>query len=223
MTEHAHTHTHTHHHPEPGAAAGEEFWDGRYGESHRIWSGEANAMLVHEVSALAPGRALDLGCGEGADAVWLARRGWTVTGTDISGVALGRAAEHAAEAGVGDRVAFARHDLTESFPQGEFDLVSACFLHNYGDFPRDAVLRTAAAAVAPGGTLLVVGHAGWAPWQEDREEAHFPTPEEVLAQLEPVTAGWEVLRAEETERVQNQPDGTPGTRTDNVVRVRRPA
>ncbi|MFA7763551.1 class I SAM-dependent methyltransferase [Streptomyces sp. NRRL S-448] len=225
MTEHAHTHTHphTHHHPETGAAAGEEFWDWRYGENHRIWSGEANAMLVHEVSALAPGRALDLGCGEGADAVWLARRGWTVTGTDISGVALGRAAEHAAEAGVTDRVSFARHDLTESFPQGEFDLVSACFLHNYGDFPRDAVLRTAAAAVAPGGTLLVVGHAGWAPWQEDREEAHFPTPEEVLAQLEPVTAGWEVLRAEETERVQNQPDGTPGTRTDNVVRVRRPA
>ncbi len=223
MTEHAHTPTHTHHHPEPGAAAGEEFWDGRYGESHRIWSGEANAMLVHEVSALAPGRALDLGCGEGADAVWLARRGWTVTGTDISGVALGRATEHAAEAGVSDRVSFARHDLTESFPQGEFDLVSACFLHNYGDFPRDAVLRRAAAAVAPGGTLLVVGHAGWAPWQEDREEAHFPTPEEVLAQLEPVTAGWEVLRAEETERIQNQPDGTPGTRTDNVLRVRRPA
>ncbi|MFF4847390.1 SAM-dependent methyltransferase [Streptomyces sp. NPDC001194] len=223
MTEHAHAHTHTQHPPASGPPAGAEFWDGRYAESDRIWSGEANAMLVREVSGLAPGRALDLGCGEGGDAVWLARRGWTVTGTDISGVALGRAAGHAADAGVADRVSFARHDLTESFPQGEFDLVSACFLHNYGDFPRDAVLRTAAAAVAPGGTLLVVGHAGWAPWQEDREEAHFPTPEEVLAQLEPVTAGWEVLRAEETERVQAKPDGTPGHRTDNVVRVRRPA
>ncbi|MFF1336760.1 class I SAM-dependent methyltransferase [Streptomyces sp. NPDC058290] len=223
MTEHAHAHTHPHHSPAAGASAGEEFWDGRYGESDRIWSGEANAMLVHEVSGLAPGRALDLGCGEGADAVWLARRGWAVTGTDISGVALGRAAEHAADAGVADRATWARHDLTESFPEGEFDLVSACFLHNYGDFPRDRVLRSAATAVAPGGTLLVVGHAGWAPWQEDREEAHFPTPQEVLAQLEPVTAGWEVLRAEETERIQNQPDGTPGTRTDNVVRLRRPA
>ncbi|MFE6846281.1 class I SAM-dependent methyltransferase [Streptomyces sp. NPDC057686] len=224
MTEHAHAHTHPHHSPAAaGTSAGEEFWDGRYGESDRIWSGEANAMLVHEVSGLAPGRALDLGCGEGADAVWLARRGWTVTGTDISGVALGRAAEHASDAGVADRATWARHDLTESFPDGEFDLVSACFLHNYGDFPRDRVLRSAAAAVAPGGTLLVVGHAGWAPWQEDREEAHFPTPQEVVAQLEPVTAGWEVLRAEETERIQNQPDGTPGTRTDNVVRMRRPA
>ncbi|WP_328621531.1 class I SAM-dependent methyltransferase [Streptomyces sp. NBC_00354] len=226
MTEHAHAHTHSPHSPHSpaaGASAGEEFWDGRYGESDRIWSGEANAMLVHEVSGLAPGRALDLGCGEGADAVWLARRGWTVTGTDISGVALGRAAEHAADAGVADRATWARHDLTESFPEGEFDLVSACFLHNYGDFPRDRVLRSAAAAVAPGGTLLVVGHAGWAPWQEDREEAYFPTPPEVVAQLEPVTAGWEVLRAEETERIQNQPDGTPGTRTDNVVRMRRPA
>ncbi|MFJ3517799.1 MULTISPECIES: class I SAM-dependent methyltransferase [unclassified Streptomyces] len=225
MTEHAHAHTHSnsHHYPTDGPPAGEEFWDGRYGESDRIWSGEANAMLVHEVSGLAPGRALDLGCGEGGDAVWLARLGWTVTGTDISGVALGRAAEHTADAGVAERVSFAQHDLTESFPEGEFDLVSACFLHNYGDFPRDAVLRRAASAVAPGGTLLVVGHAGWAPWQDEREEAHFPTPEEVLAQLQPVTADWEVLRAEETERVQQQPDGTPGTRTDNVVRVRRPA
>ncbi|MGW2436197.1 SAM-dependent methyltransferase [Streptomyces goshikiensis] len=225
---HSHGHGHDHGHgPEhathPQGGAGEEFWDARYQETGRIWSGEANAMLVHEVSGLAPGRALDIGCGEGGDAVWLARLGWTVTGTDISGVALGRSAEHAADAGVADRVTLERHDLTESFPEGEFDLVSACFLHNYGDFPRDRVLRAAASAVAPGGTLLVVGHAGWAPWQEEREEAYFPTPQDVLAQLEPVTAGWEVLRAEETERVQNQPDGTPGTRTDNVVRLRRPA
>lgn len=224
MTEHTDAPAHPHH-PQDGVGDA-AFWDGRYAESDRIWSGEPNAMLVHEVASLAPGRALDLGCGEGADAVWLARRGWTVTGSDISGVALGRAAEHAAQAGVAERVSWERHDLTESFPEGEFDLVSACFLHNYGDFPRDRVLRTAAAAVAPGGTLLVVGHAGWAPWQEeeDRPEAHFPTPQEVLKQLEPVTEGrWEVLRAEETDRTQQQPDGRPGHRTDNVVRLRRPA
>lgn len=101
--------------PEPGVT-GEEFWDGRYRENDRIWSGEANVALVREAADLAPGRALDLGCGEGGDAVWLARRGWRVTATDISGVALERAASHAADAGVGDRVEWQRHDFAHSFP-----------------------------------------------------------------------------------------------------------
>ncbi|MER7465114.1 class I SAM-dependent methyltransferase [Streptomyces sp. NPDC097981] len=201
---------------------GVEFWDSRYRESDRIWSGDANAVLVREAADLAPGRALDLGCGEGADAVWLARRGWQVTGTDISGVALERAAGHAADAGVGDRIDWQRHDLAESFPAGEFDLVSACFLHSFGDFPRDRILRSAASAVAPGGILLIAGHAGWPSWQKDsRPEADFPTPDEVVAQLELPEGGWELLLAEEHERVQNQPDGRPGTRTDNAVKVRR--
>ncbi|MBR7677707.1 methyltransferase domain-containing protein, partial [Streptomyces daliensis] len=76
-----------------------EFWDARYRENGQIWSGEPNEALVREVSGLAPGRALELGCGEGGDAVWLARQGWRVTATDISGVALARAEEHAARAG----------------------------------------------------------------------------------------------------------------------------
>lgn len=95
-----------------------ELWDERYRESHRIWSGKPNAALVREVEGLAPGRALDLGCGEGADAVWLAREGWQVTATDISRVALDRAAEHAADAGVADRIDWQFHDLGVSFPEG---------------------------------------------------------------------------------------------------------
>ncbi|MFK0253391.1 class I SAM-dependent methyltransferase [Streptomyces sp. NPDC090445] len=233
MPEHAHTPTHAHDHdhshrhggaaPSEPPAGDQAFWDSRYRESDRIWSGNPNEALVREAAGLAPGRALDLGCGEGADAVWLARRGWQVTGTDISEVALERAAAHAAEAGVADRIALRRHDLTESFPTGEFDLVSACFLHNYGDFPRARVLRTAAAAVAPGGILLVVGHGGWATWQEDevRPEIDFPTPGEVLDQLELPEDAWEVLRAEEYVREQNSPDGRAGTRADNTVKVRR--
>ncbi|MEV7724128.1 class I SAM-dependent methyltransferase [Streptomyces sp. NPDC087917] len=231
MPEHAHTQQHDQHQQHdhgghdhgsaPTGEVGQEFWDGRYRESDRIWSGEANAALVREASDLEPGRALDLGCGEGGDSVWLARRGWRVTATDISEVALERTAEHAAGAGVGDLVECEHHDLTATFPRGEFDLVSACFLHSYGDFPRDRILRTAASAVAPGGVLLVVGHGGWAPWQEDRPQAHFPTPDEVLAQLELPEGTWEVLLAEEHERVQNMPDGTPGTRTDNALKVRR--
>ncbi|MEU3773261.1 class I SAM-dependent methyltransferase [Streptomyces sp. NPDC032472] len=233
MSEHSprrkHTHSHddhAHHHagtPSGPPAGDREFWDSRYSESDRIWSGRPNADLVREVGGLAPGRALDLGCGEGADAVWLARRGWRVTGTDISGVALERAAAHAAEAGVADRVELRQHDLAESFPAGEFDLVSACFLHNYGDFPRARVLRTAAAAVAPGGILLVVGHGGWATWQQEegRPGIDFPTPGEVLAQLELPEGAWEVLRAQEYVREQHSPDGRPGTRADNTVKVRR--
>ncbi|MFD5148412.1 class I SAM-dependent methyltransferase [Streptomyces sp. NPDC058401] len=218
----AHAHDHAPHSPETGFA-GEEFWDSRYRESDRIWSGDANAVLAREAAALAPGRALDLGCGEGGDAVWLARQGWHVTGTDISGVALERAAAHAADAGVADRTAWERHDLAESFPAGEYELVSACFLHTFGEFPRERVLRRAAAAVAPGGILLVVGHAGWPSWQEDRPEVDFPTPDEVVAQLELEAGAWEVLLAEEHVRAQNQPDGRPGTRTDNAVKVRRRA
>ncbi|KPI20712.1 hypothetical protein OV450_2020 [Actinobacteria bacterium OV450] len=206
----------------PSEFAGEEFWDSRYRESDRIWSGDANAVLVREAADLAPGRALDLGCGEGADAVWLARRGWRVTGTDISGVALERAAGHAADAGVADRTDWQRHDLAASFPAGEFDLVSACFLHSFGDFPRERILRAAASAVAPGGILLIAGHAAWPSWQQDdRPEVHFPTPEEVLAQLELPEGAWEVLLAEEHERAQTRPDGRPGTRKDNAVKVRR--
>ncbi|MEU3724737.1 class I SAM-dependent methyltransferase [Streptomyces sp. NPDC031705] len=208
-----------HHQDQP---AGEEFWDARYRESSRIWSGRANEVLVREVSGLTPGRALDLGCGEGADAVWLARRGWHVTGTDISGVALERAAEHAAEAGIADRVALERHDLAESFPGGEFDLVSACFLHSYGDFPRERILRRAAAAVAPGGVLLVAGHAGGPSWDPDaHRDLHFPTAEEVLAGLELPRGGWEVLLAAEHVQALTGPDGRPGTRPDNALKVRR--
>ncbi|GGZ74401.1 class I SAM-dependent methyltransferase [Streptomyces subrutilus] len=222
MPEHEHTRTSPAPAPGPGVSRA-EYWDERYRESDRIWSGRPNEILVREVAGLTPGSALDLGCGEGADAVWLARGGWTVTGSDVSEVALGRAAEHAAEAGVAERVVLRRHDFAESFPEGEFDLVSACFLHSYGEFPREAVLRSAAAAVAPGGTLLVVGHAGWPSWVEEPPHpgVEFPTAEEVLARLELAEGAWEVLLVEEHVKVQDQPDGRPGTRPDNVVKVRR--
>ncbi|MEU1470073.1 class I SAM-dependent methyltransferase [Streptomyces sp. NPDC005761] len=198
-----------------------ELWDERYRESHRIWSGNPNTALVREVEGLTPGRALDLGCGEGADAVWLARWGWQVTATDISRVALGRAAEHAAEAGVADRIDWQFHDLGASFPEGEYDLVSAQFLHSMGDLPREQILRRAAAAVAPGGVLLIVGHAGFPPWEHDHADMELPTTDEVLAALELPDGEWDVLLSAEHERVQHDPDGNPVTRTDNALKVRR--
>ena len=108
----------------------QETWDARYAESERIWSGRPNQRLVEEVADLAPGRALDVGCGEGADAVWLAEHGWSVTALDVSEVALARVQEHAAEAGFADRVATLHHDLMAGGPApGRYDLVSAFFFH----------------------------------------------------------------------------------------------
>nr|WP_223167763.1 class I SAM-dependent methyltransferase [Nonomuraea sp. SYSU D8015] len=199
-----------------------EFWDAFYADKPQVWSGNPNAVLVQEAADLAPGRALDLGSGEGADAIWLAGRGWRVTAADISQVALDRAAGHAKAAEVAGRVDWQRHDLDASFPEGSYDLVSACYLHSPTDLPREKILRAAAAAVAPGGVLLVAGHAGWPSWEDNPPfEAHFPTPQEVLETLELTDGEWEVLRCEEFERAQTAPDGRPGTRRDNVLKVRR--
>ncbi|MEU8380837.1 bifunctional NAD(P)/FAD-dependent oxidoreductase/class I SAM-dependent methyltransferase [Streptosporangium sp. NPDC048865] len=220
--EHAHEHTWKGTDMKDDAITDEEFWDRRYGESAQIWSGNPNVILVREVTGMEPGSALDVGCGEGADAIWLAQRGWRVTATDISGVALERAARHAASAGVADRVDWQRHDLGTSFPEGVFDLVSAHFLHSLTDMPRERILRTAASAVAPGGTLLVVGHAGFPAWEHNpHPDVHFPTPEEVLKSLELPDGEWEVLLSEEHDRIQNDPDGRPTTRRDNILKVRR--
>jgi len=198
----------------------EQFWDARYAGEHRIWSGNPNPVLVREAAQLKPGAALDLGCGEGADAVWLAQQGWQVTGVDISQVALDRAAEHASDAGVADCIDWQRRDLGVSFPTGSFDLVSAQFLHSYFDLPRDAILRAAAAAVAPGGVLLVVGHAG-PPSCDPDLDLQLPTPEEVFAALDLPTGQWEQQLSEEFQQSLTGPDGLPATRTNNALKIRR--
>ncbi len=200
-----------------GTGSAREFWDGRYRESERIWSGRPNPTLVTCAGQLPPGRALDLGCGEGGDAVWLAGRGWRVTGVDVSGVALERAARHADDAGVGAEVRWERHDLATSFPQGEFDLVNAQYLHTTLAFDREEALRRAAALVAPGGTLLITGHVGELPHHPGMR---MPQAAEVLAALALTDAEWEVLRAEEHDRPAGSP--SPGGHVrDSTVTARR--
>jgi SAM-dependent methyltransferase len=199
----------------------EQAWDARYAQSDRMWSGNPNVVLVAEVSDLAPGRALDLGCGEGADAIWLAQRGWQVTAVDISGVALSRAAEHADAAGVA--VDWQHHDLSQTLPAGEYDLVSAQFLHFWGAFDREKILRRAAESVAPGGVLLIEGHLDHGPFRDESGEhhhVHFPTPDEVIEALD-LPDGWETLKAEVHPREQTGPDGEQHTRTDCTVKLRR--
>jgi SAM-dependent methyltransferase len=207
------------------ATSAEQYWEERYRDEDRVWSGRPNPLLVREV-ALPPGTALDLGCGEGGDAIWLAARGWRVTAVDVSATALRRGAEHAREADVAESVHWERHDLSRSFPEGSFDLVSAQFLHSpvAADGEREAILRRAAAAVAPNGILLVVGHAGWPSWQEEPPfEVHFPTTSEVIDALDLEPGRWHVELEEVVERELPDPDGRPGRRPDNVLRLKRSA
>jgi SAM-dependent methyltransferase len=202
----------------------ETFWDTRYAGSAQVWSGRPNVVLQREVAGLTPGRALDLGCGEGADAVWLAGLGWHVTAVDVSGVALRRGAAQAEAAGVAGRIDWQRHDLAESFPDGTYDLVSAQFLYSWSGLPRTQVLRRAADAVAPGGILLVESHLDHGPFpaEHDGHEVHFDTPEELIRDLGLDAADrWEVLLADAHERSQTGPDGRPAVRTDSTLKARR--
>jgi SAM-dependent methyltransferase len=203
----------------------QEYWEAFYQERDSVWSGNANPLLVREAAGLTPGNALDLGCGEGGDAIWLARQGWHVTAVDISATALTRAATHAAEAGadIADKITFARHDLANSFPAGRFDLVTAQFFHSpvAPAEERAETLGRALAAVAPGGRLLVGGHAGWPTWMEAPSfDYRFPTNDEVLESLR-LDAGWEVETADRIETEHLGPEGQAGVRADIVLRVHR--
>ncbi|WCO68106.1 methyltransferase domain-containing protein [Iamia majanohamensis] len=205
-----------------GPTEAEEHWEARYRDSDRVWSGRVTAVLQAEAARLTPGTAVDLGCGEGADAIWLARQGWDVTAVDISATALARVEEHAAEAGVADRVRTARHELGRSFPEGTWDLVSAQFLQSQVELDRVAVLRRGAEAVAPGGVLLSVSHAAppaWAP--EHMADHHFPQPDEEREALALDPGAWEVLRCEVVAREGRSPDGHTGTLLDGVLLLRR--
>ena len=192
-----------------------EQWDARYSERDQVWSGAPNGTLVAELDGMTAGRALDVGCGEGADAIWLAGRGWRVTATDISAVALDRArrAALAAEVEVDWRLA----DIADGAPEpGGFDLVTT-------HYPALRLADDATAtrglldAVAPGGTLLVVGHG---PSQEAADHGWDPEgwvqPEDVARHLD---TGWVV----ETLETRPRPDAPAGAHhTDDVVlRARR--
>ena len=199
-----------------------EHWEEHYAERRRVWSGRANVRLVEVASDLAPGAALDLGCGEGGDAMWLAERGWKVVAVDISETALARAAEDAQARGLSDRIDFQQRDLSESLPEGPFDLISAQFLHSKLPLDRTAILRRAAASVRAGGTLLIVDHGSTPPWASKLDHHHdFPGPDEVLAALDLPAQEWDRVRVDSVPRDVTTPDGEPAIWADNVMVLRR--
>lgn len=195
-------------------------WEEHYSAKPQVWSGKVNTRLAAIVPELTGTRALDLGCGEGADAIWLAEHGWTVVAVDVSATALERAKAAATERGVADRIDFQQHDLDTGFPAGQFDLVSAQFLHSPVEKDRPAILRRAAAAVAPGGTLLIVDHAAAPPWATRMHDHVFPGPDAVLAGLA-LEDGWERVQVDTVERTVQGPDGQEASLPDNVIRIRR--
>jgi len=198
----------------------QEFWDERYRTADRLWSGKPNPQLVAQVADLPPGDALDAGCGEGADAIWLASRGWTVTAVDVSAVALDRASAHAAADGV--HVNWQREDLLTWDPgPGRFDLVMAQFMH-LPNPELQSLHERLAAAVRPGGTLLIVAHhpddlrvnAG-----RTQHAALFPSAEQLAASLDP--GCWEIVVATAVSRPGTDLDGQPVTLKDTVLRAAR--
>ena len=196
----------------------EEFWDDRYRSHTAVWSGNPNPQLVAEVADLPPGTALDVGCGEGADTLWLTSRGWQVTGVDFAPTALARAAAQAEKLGVAVRLVHA--DLVTWVPDRAYDLVSAHFMHLPTE-DRVPLFARLAAAVAPGGTLLLVGH--------DRSDLEttagrpdlpdwFFTAAETAAALD---EGWTVEVADRRPREALDPDGRTITIHDAIMRATR--
>jgi SAM-dependent methyltransferase len=206
-----------------------ETYDELYRSAPEVWSGRPNRQLVVEAADLPPSTALDAGCGEGADAIWLAERGWRVTAVDFSTVALDRGAARAEERGLADRIEWLHADLgTWTPPEGRFDLVTAHYLHSRGA-DRTALFERLAAAVADGGTLLVVGHligedAGSDHHHgENHHRAHDPdllyTAEDVAAVLDPEQ--WRDVVTETRERDPGAAARTGNPAPDTVLRARR--
>ncbi|MFO8076792.1 MAG: class I SAM-dependent methyltransferase [Egibacteraceae bacterium] len=201
------------------AALSPEDWDTRYAGRELVWSARPNAFVVAEVERLAPtpGRALDLGAGEGRNAVWLAERGWAVTATDFSPVGLDKARALAEARGV--ELTLVEADATQPAPgPAPFDLVVVAYLQ-LPAAALEAALGHAAAAVAPGGTLIAVGHDA-----DNLARGHGGPPDPaVLWSAEQVAAALDGLTVERAGQVTREvaTDDGPRQAIDTLVTAHR--
>ncbi|WP_431921900.1 class I SAM-dependent methyltransferase [Micromonospora wenchangensis] len=205
-----------------GAPTAESFWEQHHRARRRGSAGHPNPVLEETARTLPPGEALDLGCGAGGDTIWLARHGWQVTAVDISNAAVERVRALSRRLGIDERVTGEQHDLARSFPDGQFDLISAQYLHTPFALDRTRVLRSAAYALRPGGHLLIVDHGSTAPWSWNRDaDTHHPSPGKTAAGLALDPARWSVVRADMPHRRATGPGGRTATVTDNVLLIQR--
>lgn len=189
-------------------------WDERYEGSELMWSVEPNVFLPPLVEGVAPGTALDVACGEGRNAIWLARQGWDVTAFDFSAVGIDKAATLAGDADVKWIVA----DATEFEPTKKFNIVIMFYLH-LPTVPFTQAFAHAVDSLAPGGTLFAVGHA----LSNIEDGVGGPPYPEILWTIDgitPLLTGLDVIELEERER---WVDAVDATAIDLVVWATKPA
>ena len=216
-----------------------EFWEQRYADTERVWSGKVNHTLETAVAKLPVGRSLDLGCGEGGDVLWLAARGWDALGIDLSATATSRGTAEAADRGLAN-ARFIAADLGEwadnpaaidGEPAG-FDLVTASFFQSPVELPREKIIRRALERLTVGGSLVLLSHASAPGWAKGHGPGDFHRPDTELAMLElsadEVTTradgtAYEVVEAAIMLRTATGPDGHEHELEDSLVVVRRQA
>lgn len=217
--DHAH---HEHRHGSAGREFDRHYWEQRYHGAGSASESEPNPHLTGELAGLPPGTALDAGCGEGAEAIWLARQGWRVTAVDIAAAAVARGRERADRAGrdIAGRIDWHAADMTRwEAGENRFDLVCACYVHPVDS--NDALFERLAAAVAPGGTLFIVGHA-----PGDHESAAHTSASHVHVTAGQIAAGlapdrWDVQLVESRTRSVVRSNGESITLRDSVFRARK--
>ncbi len=198
------------------------FWDEVHRGRDRSRHGEPHPYLREVLASLDPGRALELGCGDGATAIWLAARGWTVTAVDVSRVALDAAAGHAERAGVSSHITWQHADLRDWTTQEKFDAVTALFVHTPLEMNSPALLAPAAAATRKGGTLLTIGHYTLPPWAWDPDDTDgLLSASELVTALGVHEPDWRTILAEEVPRTVTGHDGHTSTVLDAVLHAVR--
>jgi SAM-dependent methyltransferase len=182
-------------------------WDARYSSADLVWGTEPNRFVAAELADLPPGRALDVACGEGRNAIWLARRGWFAVGVDFSAAGIDRARQLAESAAVGDRTSFVVGDVAAGpLPTGPFDAVIVAYLQ-LAVPERTQAIRMAADQVAAGGVLLVVGHDATNlsdGFGGPQDHAVLFTPDDIVADI---GDGLMITKAERVRRPVDTPDG----------------
>jgi SAM-dependent methyltransferase len=199
------------------AAMDSDAWNRRYADREFVWTSEPNRFLVAQTAGLEAGRALDLACGEGRNAVWLAEQGWRVTGVDFSEVGLEKARALAAAGGV--RAEWVTADLLDYTPEPHaYDLVLVFYLQVPAT-ERRPIVRAAAGAVAPGGVFLLVAHD-----RGNLEHGHGGPQDPTVLYTAVVGdldgAGLEIERAETVKRPVHTPEGER-VALDALVRAHR--